>query len=74
MHRELHSWIAEHSGQSHDQSDDPSRDQATEARDQSHDQDGSPPDDSESDEYAIVIKHPPPSARVTNLVETIHDV
>ena len=74
MHRELHTWIAEHSGQPHDQSDDPSRAQATQSHDQQpHDQGGSPRDDGESDEHAIEMKYPLPSSRVTNLVETIHE-
>lgn len=78
MHRELHSWIEEHSGQSHDQSDDSPHVQATQSHDQPCDQPcdqgGSPQDEGESDERAIELKYPLPSSRVTNLVETIHEI
>ena len=78
MHRELHSWIEEHSGQSHDQSDDSPHVQATQSHDQPCDQPcdqgGSPQDEGESDERAIELKYPLPSSRVTNLVETIHEM
>lgn len=69
MHRELEQWVAEHTGQAHDQSRDQPRDQSHDPAPQAA-SDTTPP---ESGEQVIQLKRPPPLTRVTNLVAIIHD-
>ena len=65
MHRELVQWIADHSGQSHDQSGDGLA---------IHHPPEEAPSDSNSGERVILINRPQPTSMVTNLMEIVHDV
>jgi len=58
MHRELNQWIAEHTGQLHNQ-DPTSPEVAPEVED---------------GEEIISLRHPSPQARISNVVEIVPDV